>query len=197
MQSSKKYQFNQMRNEDFAEAHLKSIAEQYLNRFHASESMLRSVLFRRVAKQKHFCNVDDEVLCNLKDEINRICVHYRKIGVLDDELFAITKAQNWFRRGYPPLVIKNRLKQKNISDVYVEIALGTLASSMQLAETVACIRFARRKLLGPFKRNDPIPGDKKKLFSKLSRAGFSSGAITTLINTTTIEELEAIEDLIY
>jgi regulatory protein len=167
---------------------LKNVALYYLQRYASSSANLKSVLMRRVHRScaHHGSSVD--VGESLVDGvINRL----QELGLLNDAAFAEAQAISMHRRGNSRRAIKMKLFQKGLGGGDIDAALSSLEEEFEDFEFIAAAALARRRRLGPY-RDDQV---RKELYKKdlatISRAGFSYDIAKKVIDTETIEELEA------
>ena len=167
---------------------LKNIALYYLQRYASSSLNLKSVLMRRVYRSSahHGSSVDegkalvDEVVSRLQD-----------LELLNDREFAGAQAISMHRRGNSQRAIKIKLYQKGLGKDDIDAAVRALEEEFEDIEFIAAATLARRRKLGPY-RDGKL---RKELYEKdlaaLARAGFSYYIAKQVIETETIQELEA------
>lgn len=170
-------------------ARLERVALHYLERYAASEAMVRQVLLRRV---------DRAVAAGLTEvEAGRAAVvdviaKLHRLGYLNDAAFARMRAASLSRRGKSPRAVRETLRQKGVDPDMIEDALGDLAqdaggddaaSGESALALAAAIALARRRRLGPFRApslNPHTEGGRQETpeqrrtrdLAALARAGF-------------------------
>ncbi len=162
-------------------ARLERVALHYLERYAASEAMVRQVLLRRV---------DRAVAAGLTEPaagqaaVADVIGKLHRLGYLDDAAFARMRAGSLSRRGKSPRAVRETLRQKGIDPDMIEGALDDLGQDIGGGEgdlaLAAAIALARRRRLGPY-RTPRAEGAKQETpeqrrnrdLAALARAGFS------------------------
>jgi regulatory protein len=170
------------------ERSLKNVALYYLQRYASSSANLKSVLMRRVYRSSahHGSSMDEgEAL------VDGVVIRLQELGLLNDAAFAEAQAISLHRRGNSQRAIKMKLFQKGLGGDDIGTAIHALEEEFEDAEFIAAAALVRRRRLGPY-RDDEV---RKELYEKdltaLARAGFSYDIAKQVVETETIEELEA------
>lgn len=158
---------------------LANAALQYLGRYAASEASLRRVLenrLRRAAMQRPEFAADAERLVMLRSTIEQLVETHKRTGVINDAAFAETKVNSLRRQGRSRRAIQQKLGAKGIGGSVVATALEQYAegAAPEEVELAAALALARRRKLGPFRKEPSDPDRQRKDFAALARAGFSS-----------------------
>ncbi len=158
---------------------LANVALFYLSRYAASEVSLRRVLcnkIRRAAMMDKDFSADKETQKILSEEIEIIIAKHKKSGVINDTSYAEMKVASLRRSGKSARYIMQFLRQKGVDADLIEQALVPQEDEdPQDIEKAAAVKLARRRRLGPF-RKEGVKDDPKlrsKEFATLVRAGFS------------------------
>lgn len=171
-----------------SEENLKAYAMRYLARFAASEDRLRRLLLRRAAKAAAAHAMED---VDPRDAITNVLADMRRLGFLDDRLFAEARARSLNQRGQPPRTIRARLKQQGVAGPTVEAALDRLAEDLAGdPERIAAIALARRRKLGPFASADRRVERRERDLAAMARAGFAYDVALSVVDAPTPEALE-------
>src|SRR5436190_22835701 len=138
----------------------------YLERFASSAENLRRVLRRRVRRRTS----DTEIVQRAAALIDELVERYRKSGMIDDAAYAAARARGRLARGEPLRRIAAGLAAKGVAAEDRSAALDTLRETAPDPDLAAACAFARRRRLGPFRRN---PGDRQRDLAVFARAGFA------------------------
>ena len=183
-------------------ARLRNIALYYLDQRGTSRANLRRVLLRRIdrALKEHGAEGGDREeqvgwVDTLLDELTRL-------GLLNDALYASQRARSLAHGGSGARKIRAKLREKGLAPEHIDAAIEALephnandvdASATGLsAEWVAACRLARKRRLGPFRRDDAEPKREREL-GTLARAGFGYDIAKRIVEAT---DRDALEDAI-
>ena len=155
--------------------YLGNVALHYLARFAASEAGLRRVLenrLRRAAMTHEDFAADKAAQQTLRDAIETIIIRHKKSGVLDDAAFAAMKTRSLRRAGGSARRIAEKLQHKGIAKPLIAAALQPEAGEED-AERQAALAYAKRRRLGPFRKQPADEAQRRKDFAAMARAGFA------------------------
>ncbi len=170
------------------ERSLKNVALYYLQRYASSSANLKSVLMRRVHRSSahHGSSMEEGELL-----VDGVVARLQELGLLNDAAFAEAQAISMHRRGNSRRAIKMKLFKKGLGSGDIDAALRSLEEEFEDSEFIAAAALARRRRLGPYRDG----GVRKELYEKdlatIARAGFSYNIAKQVVETPTIEELEA------
>ena len=167
----------------------------YLARYAASEASLRRVLENRIQRTllyKAQNPADEENLRVLRIKIDRIVEKHKKIGVLNDANYAEMKVKSLRRQGRSGRVIAQKLYAKGIAKSLIDSTLQDMRGedSLEDSELKAARILAKKKKMGPFRKGASDDRLRRKEFSALARAGFSSSIARRVLETEPPEEWE-------
>jgi len=166
---------------------LHKAALHYLERYASSTEHLRRVLRRRVERSARLHDTD-------RDEgeawIAAIVARLAAAGLLDDRVYAETRAHSLHRRGASLRRIAGMLRQKGIGDDDIAATLQTLAGESPSPDLEAAVRLARRRRLGPWRDADIRAERRNRDMAALARAGFSLDLARRVIDAESPERLE-------
>lgn len=149
---------------------LKRSAVAYLERYAASQAMLRAVLKRRVQRWARLTGAEAGAVAakmGLADEAVAVAA---RAGLVDDARFAGARTATLVRKGWPARRIGAALAQKGVSRETAAAALEAAA----LDDGAAARRFAERRRLGPWRISAEKRAEKReKDIAALMRTGFS------------------------
>jgi regulatory protein len=148
---------------------LENVAVFYLQRFAATESQLRKVLLRRVDRS---LKVHGGERAEMVGWVDALVGKLERAGLVNDTAYAGMKAHSLRASGRSSRVIALKLRQKGVAAPLVQEKLAE--ATAELSEDEAARIWARKKRLGPFRRD---PSTRKELRQKdlaaLARAGFA------------------------
>ena len=169
---------------------LRNGALYYLGRYASSSENLRQVLKRRVQKSAfHHKDTDMEQAYIWIDDI---ISDMQRLGYIDDTEYTNTKVGSMHRRGTSSRTIRQKLKQKGLSDDIITNALEMLEETQPNAELAAAIRYAKRRRIGIYRIKDVTDPDKQyqRDLASLARNGFTLDICYTIMDADDIETLE-------
>jgi len=141
-------------------------AVHYLERYSSSESNLRKVLERRVLKACRHHDLDPSDFAGMIDTVVRKCTGS---GLVDDRTYAETKTASLRRRGGSRRKIEAQLAHKGVDRETIQAALD----SGNVSEEEAASVYARRRRLGPFRKDADRQARRERDLAAMCRAGFS------------------------
>lgn len=166
----------------------------YLGRFASSAENLRRVLLRRVRRR---LRDDREAEARAATAIDALVARYRSSGLVDDAAYAFGRARARLRRGQSPKTIRAGLALKGIAAEDATAAIDALREEGSDPDIAAAVALARRRRLGPFRR-EQVEADEKLRLKELgafARAGFSRAAAEAVLDCATEEEAEGLARL--
>lgn len=176
---------------------LKRQAVYYLERYNASQSSLAQVLMRKVrrAAKEH----PDTDMDQAREWVGQVVAECARIGLVNDENFALTRARSLLRGGKSLRAISMALRQKGIGDDLIDQAFERLrdeAATPGLSagedepadlDRQAALAYARKRRLGIY-RQPPDPDRAQKDLAAMARRGFG------LILARSVLELDRVYD---
>ena len=154
--------------EDLA-TNLKDLAYSYLEKYSPSKQQLKVYLLKKYLTKikgsktkKEVTSIIDEIVFNLE-----------KNKILNDEMYADSKARMFLRRGYSLNKINQSLRGKGIDDKYVKQSIDKIKENQIEPDFVSALKLCKRRRIGPVR-----PESNRELFYKkdmgiLARGGFS------------------------
>jgi regulatory protein len=146
---------------------LEKWALSYLGRFASSAENLRRVLQRRARRRG-----GPEAAQAAKPLVDALIERYRAAGLLDDAAYAAARARARSSRGEPLRRIAAGLAAKGVPAEERRAALDALREGEANPDLAAACAFARRRRLGPFRREPAMPQDRERALAAFARAGF-------------------------
>ena len=182
---------------------LRNIALYYLGRYASSSANLRQVLLRRVQKSAY--HHKDTDLAQAGAWIDDIVSDMMRMGYIDDNQYAQTKAHSLHMRGTSRRAIYQKLLQKGLDKTTIESALeslkadlqDTISESQSNTDLIAAIRYAKRRRIGVY-RIKPAPqskqGEPEKQHNRdlatLARNGFPPDICQKILGAESTDELD-------
>lgn len=158
--------------------YLENAALHYLKRYAATVSQLRRVLVRRVERSLRVHGGERAEALKWVDELVDRLV---RNGLINDSAYAGMKAQSLRASGRSSRVIAQKLRMKGVSAELVQQKLAE--ATAELSEEEAARIWARKKRLGPFRRDVRTRQDNRQRdLAALARAGFSFGIAKKIID---------------
>ncbi len=168
--------------------HLENVALWYLQRFAASAESLRRVLMRRVERSARAHGTDPEDGAALVEDI---VARFRASSLIDDRLYAESRARSLHRRGVPARGIAARLRAKGVGAADIDAALAALAVDTPEPELAAALAYARRRRIGPYRTAADREEMRERDLAALARQGFDYDTARRLVEAADVDELEA------
>ena len=161
-----------------SERYLENAALHYLKRYAATVSQLKRVLLRRVDRSLRFHGGDRaEALGWIEALVDKLS----RGGLINDTAYAEMKAHSLRASGRSSRVISQKLRLKGVAPELVEQKLAQAAA--EISEDTAALIWARKKHLGPFRRDASTRKDNRQRdLAALARAGFSFGIAKKIID---------------
>lgn len=164
---------------------LRNSAAYYLERWPATTGRLRLVMMRKVDRSLAFWGGDRDEAAEM---VEALIVKLSEAGWLDDARFVAARVEELHRRGGSQRAIRAKLAQQRAPRELVDEALVALQGD---GERRAAIVYARRRRLGPFRRDlDERPARRDKDLAAMARAGFSWSDASAIIDAEDAESLE-------
>lgn len=159
---------------------LENAALHYLKRYAAPVNQLKRVLVRRVDRSLRTHGGDRAEALGWVDTLVDKLI---RNGLLNDSAYAGMKAQALRASGRSSRVIAQKLRMKGVPAELVQQKLAE--ATAELSEEEAARIWARKKRLGPFRRNGQDPREhRQRDLAALARAGFSFGIARRVIDST-------------
>lgn len=160
--------------EDIPQSLIEEWALAYLGRYASSAENLRRVLVRR-GRRRLGADAGAATDVALREAVDALVSRYRDAGLLDDAAYAAAQARYGLARGRSARQITATLAGKGIAGAERAAALAALHESVGDPELAAACAFAKRRRLGPFRREaQPAqPADHERALAAFARAGFA------------------------
>lgn len=169
------------------ESYLKNVALWYLERYASSAANLRNVLMRRVRDSSAYHGTDPADGAAMVEELIR---RYAEAGILNDRLFAETRARSLAARGSSAKMIRRKLMEKGVAAGDIDGALEVVREEGGSELDAAC-RYARRRRIGPFRSAEKRAETRDRDLAALARQGFSFDIAAKVIDAESPDALDA------
>jgi regulatory protein len=140
-------------------ARLEEMALNYVGRFATSRAKLIGYMARKL-RERGWAGGSEPPVEALADKIVRL-------GYVDDQAFALSKARSLTGRGYGERRVRQALAQAGIGEEQ-----GAAARELAEQQAVeAALKFARRRAIGPFAARAADPAGRERALAAMVRAG--------------------------
>lgn len=158
----------------------------YLQRYSASEAHFAELMEQKLRRWETAGYV---VLGEARagDLVAALTAEFRELGLLDDAGFAASRVASARRKGTSRLKIALGLRAKGVDGELAQTAIEEEGTD----ETVAALRFCRRRRIGPWRRGErPDRNGLNKEIAMLARQGFATqlGRAVVLLSLEDAEE---------
>ncbi|MCE4226036.1 regulatory protein RecX [Methylobacterium sp. C25] len=152
---------------------LERVALHYLDRYSATEEMLRRLLARRVERRSRDRGEEPGAHSEL---IEKTVARAVRAGLVDDARFTHARLATLRRRGASTRKAGAALAAKGVDRTIVEAALAAEREETEDSEAIeenAARAFARRRRIGPNRPADARAAHRERDLAAMARAGFS------------------------
>ncbi|MDI2090541.1 regulatory protein RecX [Commensalibacter oyaizuii] len=181
---------------------LREYALTYLGRYNNTEAGLKRILnskLRRWGMKVKEEGMDEEEIQTLlhqgKKQIPDIVVDMKRIGAINDQVFAEYKTQSLIRSGRSSRMVKMKLHEKGIDPSIIQTVVTQYQEKD--SEILAALIYMKKRRMGPFRRSDrDVSSDIiRKEQQSLVRGGFSFAMIERLLLMDRCEAEEMVDTL--
>ena len=151
----------------------------YLQRFATTAAHLRRVLLRRALRDASALELDP---ARVRADVDAVVARVAAAGLVDDRLFALSRARRLAEAGRSPSRIRAALAAKGLTEPAIAEALRGLAEEQPDPELAAAIAYARRRRLGPWRPAETRAEHRTKDLAALGRAGFGYGTARKVVD---------------
>ncbi|RKG92714.1 RecX family transcriptional regulator [Corallococcus sp. CA053C] len=163
-----------------SQRYLENAALHYLKRYSATVSQLKRVLMRRVDRSVKAHGTDRKEAVGWVDALAEKLI---RNNLINDGAYAQTKAHSLRASGRSARVITQKLRMKGVAPELVQQKLAE--ATEDVSEDAAALIWARKKRLGPFRRDASTRADNRQRdLAALARAGFSFAIAKRIIDGT-------------
>ena len=150
----------------------------YLERYASTEGNLKNILHRKVSKilrDDNDLSHEEKVTISQKSElwIDEIVEKSVKQGLVDDYLYARTKAKSYLRSGNSKAQITHKLYAKLVQPKIVSQVLAEIDAQMIDSDVFAAAKYIRKRRFGAFRVKEKDEKSLEKEKNAMFRAGFS------------------------
>ena len=174
---------------EVSEKRLNNVALQYVSRYSATTDSLRKLLMRRVEASARAHGTDPKEGAIW---IEALVTKFQKLGYLNDHAYAKGRARSLLARGNSTRAVAMKLKGKGVDIKNIKIALEAARVDTPNLDLAAAAALARRRRLGPYRRNVAREERRDRDLAALARAGFPYDVAKRIIEAETVDVLEAI-----
>ena len=178
--------------------YLRRVALHYLDRYSATEASLRAVLNRRIRKSATLHEPDPDIPA----WVDALLEDMKRLGFINDEAFAQTRAVSLHRSGKSARAIRQTLVGKGVRGEALDRAMAAAADELGHGEDTramdrrAGLEFARRRRLGVFNPLSEVRAERReKDMAALARRGFSYDICLAVVEARDEDDLRERLDL--
>lgn len=126
-------------------------------------------------KIRRSCKFHDTDVETATGQLDDLIARYERSGLLNDAQYAQANVSRLRRRGMSRRAVMEKLQIKGLSPTQIKTALAEMEgeTSDEDPEFTAALALARRKKIGPFRKNPAHDDFKQKDMAALGRAGYS------------------------
>lgn len=169
------------------ESYLRNVALWYMERYASSVANLRRVLMRRVRESAAYHETDPAEGAAL---VEALIQRYAEAGILNDKLFAESRARSLVQRGGSARMVRLKLAEKGVGGDDIAAALESVAEE-GMGDFEAAARYVRRRRIGPYRPPEKREANRDRDVAALARQGFSFDIASKVVDA---ESAEALED---
>jgi regulatory protein len=158
---------------------LRDLALHYVGRYATSRAKLAAYLQRKIRERGWQDNSPPPAIDDLVEDFDRL-------GYVDDEAFAASRARSLTQRGFGLRRVDDDLRAKGIS----EADAANARSESQNERWQSADRFAKRKRIGPYAIEFATPELRQKQFQAFLRAGHSFEIAKIFVHAAPGDEIE-------
>lgn len=185
----KKKTKNKKPPKEVSESRLREQALRYLDRFSATTHKLKRHLLN---KNRQAITIHAQDLEAVETMIEAVVERLEKSGILDDQLYADSKARSMARQGKSLLHIKSKLFSLGLTEDQNEHAKSELIKKEGYSDRVGAAKFIRKRRFGAFKETPPAWERRDKELMALVRNGFNFELASALLSIENKDEIERI-----
>ncbi|MFC7050262.1 regulatory protein RecX [Emcibacter nanhaiensis] len=173
--------------------YLRNATYRYLERYASSEDNLRRVLRQKIKRRLMAADQAADLTAEHEGWIEDVVQHCRKHALIDDELYALSRARSFLRTGNSRAKIIQKLLAKGISRDLIDRVLAELVDEMGDSELFAAASYVRRRRFGSFSTRAADDARRQKEMASLARAGFSFDLSRRVLDS----DRDELEDILY
>ncbi len=170
---------------------LREQALRYLDRFSATTHKLKRHL---LTKNREAISIYGHDVETISAQIDTLITKLEKMGILNDQQYAESKARSMARQGKSFRQIEGKLYSLGITDNQKDQAIDELATTEGHSDRVGAAKFIRRRRFGPYKETPERSVRREKELMSLVRNGFDYGLAQELLD---LEDSNDIDDIIF
>ena len=116
---------------------------------------------------------------------------FQALGYLNDRTYAENRARALLARGSSTRAVAMKLREKGVGDDDIKAAFASAREDVHDLDLAAAAALARRRRLGPYRRDVARVECRDRDLAALARAGFSYDIARRIIEAETVEFLQA------
>lgn len=167
-------------------------AVHYLGRYATSQHRLGQVLARFATRK-----LADADAADIEAAIAETIAQCAEFGYVQDDVYARSQARSQRNQGRSARVIRQRLRQHEITNDDIDAAIDEADEHVEDGELLAAFRFARRRRLGVFTTTSSTTDPqilRNRHLGSLARAGFAMRICHQVLSVANRDDAEALID---
>lgn len=168
-------------------------ANNYMQRYIATETQLRRVLMRRLQKnwRKRGEKVTEEERQRGLDLVTAQIEKIREAGRIQDEKVALMWTEHYVNRGKSTPFIRQKLREKGVGAEIITQSIQKIHDQMADPALESAITYARKRRFGAYRRTSEQQAERKeKDMAAMIRAGHRYDVVRQVLDCSTIAEIE-------
>ena len=173
-------------------------ANNYMQRYIATEAQLRRVLMRRLQKnwRKRGENVTEDERQRGLDLMGAQIEKVREAGRIQDDQVALMWTEHYVNRGKSAPFIRQKLREKGVDAEIIDRSIQQIHDQMADPALESAITYARKRRFGAYRKTPEQHAERKERdMAAMMRAGHRYEVVRQVLDCTSVDEIEAlIED---
>ncbi len=154
-------------------ARLKEAALRHIERYPTTALGLTRVLDRRIDRWVRAAEAEKELGQACKAMAREVVASLVQVGVVNDAAFAEARARRLTRAGRSSRAVGAHLAARGVAGALTQAALPDDPDR----ELAAALVYARKRRLGPFRRDDADAERRRREMGAMARAGFAQSTV--------------------
>ena len=172
--------------------YLENAALFYLQRYASSAANLERVLMRKVHRSARAHGTDAQ---EGAQQVRDIVAKLQRNGLLDDRLYAESRARSLNRRGASGRMARLKLAQEGVGEDHIDHAFKELERDCREPDLAAALNYARRRRIGPYRTDTGSrAANRERDLAALGRQGFALDLALKILDIESEEELATLEE---
>lgn len=163
----------------------------YLEKYATTTANLYFILNRKVNRILENKQDIEELRIQCQQWINEIVENCVKNQLVNDRIYATSRANSLLISGNSINIIKNKLRAKGVPHDILTDVIAEIHRQKPNVNIISAIKYVKKRRFGPFRLKEKHDKTQQKELSAMARAGFSYNDASKILNSS-CEELEEI-----